>query len=333
MSKKIGLHLGLIKIVTIIFLSVFTLATAAMALDYPTKPIQLIVPNPPGGINDTVARILGPKVSSILGQQVIIVNKPGGTGSVGTKFVAGAKPDGYTMLTSPPGIVLLPLLNPGVGFNLDDFAPICNPVVNIMFLVVKADAPWKTLGDFIKEAKSNPGKLTLADSGYGSLNHFKAERLKLEIGVDIVLVHMTGEAPALTAVLGGHVNACLPSKLISTPHLKAGTLRALCVMNTERLKDFPDIPCSKELGFFKDIGPGWYGFFFPAKTPREIVEKVAKAFETAMKDKEILINIEQIGLIEKCLILEDATRFFEDEVKRNKDLAIKIKAMEKGTTN
>ena len=321
----------LIRILPLVVFLILALITIAAALDYPTKPIQLIVPNPPGGINDTVARILGPKLELILGQPVIIVNKSGGSGSIGTKFVAEAKPDGYTMLTSPPGIVFMPMINPGIGFSLKDFAAICNPVVSNSFFVVKADSPWKTPGDFIKDAKKNPGKLTFATYGYGTSNHFSVETFKSEAGADIVVVHMTGEAPAITALLGGHVNAVIASKLVSTPHLKAGTLRALCVMHTERLKDFPDIPCSKELGYPKNIAMGWYGFFFPAKTPKEIVEKVAKAFETAMKDKEVVKNIEGIGLIEKCVILEDASKFFEDQAKRNENLAIRIKAMERGT--
>ncbi|MDI7259865.1 MAG: tripartite tricarboxylate transporter substrate binding protein [Thermodesulfobacteriota bacterium] len=318
----------LMKTISLIFCLMLALTTMAIALDYPTKTIQIIVPYPPGGTNDITARILDTKLASLLGQSVIVVNKPGGGGAVGIKFASTAKPDGYTILTSPPGIVMIPILTPGIGFKLEDFIPIGLAVSIPSVITVKADAAWKTLSDLIQDAKRNPGKLTYSTAGPGTTPHFAGELLKIEIGTDIVHVPMGGEAPAVTGILGGHVNLTFVSLGAVSEHLKAGTLRALALMYPMRIKDFPDIPTTKELGYPKLMTTAWHGYFFPAKTPKEIVVKVAKAFETALKDKEVIGRIEKAGMLVEGMILEEANKFFQDEEKKWSEVAKKAKMVE-----
>jgi tripartite-type tricarboxylate transporter receptor subunit TctC len=324
--KKIIVSFFLVSvIISLAFLFMGVLPTPASALDYPTKPIQLIVPNPPGGTNDIVARVLAPKLASVLGQAVPIVNKVGGGGAVGIKYASTSKPDGYTFLTSPPAIVLVPILDPGIGYKLADFSPVGLAVSSIFLIVVKGDSPWQTLDDLVKDAKKTPGKLTYSSAGQGTLFHFAGELFKVQTGTDVVHVPMPGEAGALTGMLGGHVDMSVLSKTLAAPHLKSGTLRALAVMDQKRLSDFPNIPTSGELGYPRMLATGWHGYFFPAKTPKVIVEKVARVFDAAFKDKEVIANIDKTGMIVQNLILGEATKFFNDEEKKWSEVGKKIK--------
>jgi tripartite-type tricarboxylate transporter receptor subunit TctC len=328
MTMRKTVIVNLIKTISLIFCLIFVLTTMAIALDYPTKTVQIIVPYPPGGTNDMTARILDTKLGSILGQPVIIVNKPGGGGAVGIKFASTAKPDGYTVLTSPPGIVMIPILNPGIGFKLDDFTPIGVAVSLPSAITVKADAPWKTLEELVKDARKNPGKFTYSTAGPGTTPHFAGELFKVETGSDIIHVPMGGEAPAVTGLLGGHVDMTFVGLGAVSAHLKAGTLRALALMYPRRIKDFPDIPPTKELGYPNLMTTIWHGYFFPAKTPKEIVKKVAKAFETALKDKEVINKIEKTGMLVEGLILDEANKFFQNEEKKWSEVAKKAKMVE-----
>jgi len=319
----------IIKVLSLISFLFLVWTAGAMALDYPNKPIQIIVPAPPGGTCDITARILGPKLSSILGQPVIIINKPGGGGALGAKLFASAtEPDGYTVLTHWTAIVLIPILKPGIGFKMEDFTAIAQPVSTIYMIAVKADSPWKTLEDLIKDAKKNPGKFTYSTGGVGSGYHFTGEHFKIETGTDIVHVPMEGDAIAVTAALGGHVNMTISGLGSLIAYLKAGTMRVLANMYHERIKDFPDVPTIKELGFPSLTTHGWFGYFLPAKTPREIVGKLGRAFETAVKDKDVIDKIDKSGMVAQGLILGEATKFFQNEDNRWRIVAKKGKMVE-----
>jgi tripartite-type tricarboxylate transporter receptor subunit TctC len=296
-----------------------------MALDFPTKPIQVIVPYSAGGTNDLITRVMDKKLAAILGQPIIVLNKTGGGGAVGMKFAAAAKPDGYTVLSSPPGVVLKPILNPNIGFSLSDFTPICQAVASIWVITVKADSPWKTLNDLIQDARKNPGKFTYATSGPGSGFNFVGELFKVETKTDILHLPMGGEAEAVTGVLGGHASMTYSTMGSVAQHIKAGTLRALAVVYSRRLKQFPEIPCTKELGYPELINTSWNGFFVPAKTDKEIVKKLAKAFDSVLKDEEVISNMEKIEMIVENLILADAVKFFQGEEKKWKEVAKEAK--------
>ncbi len=307
----------------------FAFTTQASALDYPAKTVQIIVPYPPGGSSDITARILSVKLASILGQSVIVENKPGGGGAVGIKTASIAKPDGYTIMTSPPGLVMIPILQPGIGFKLDDFIPLCVAVSAPSVVAVKADTPWKTLGDLVKEAQKSPGKLTYSSAGPGTTPHFAGELFKLRTGTDIIHVPMGGEAPAVVGTLGGHVSMTFANLGGVNAQLKAGTLRALALMYHKKITDFPNVPTTKELGYAGLTTSAWHGYFLPAKTPKEIVEKLARAFDTALKDKEVISKIEKAGMLAEGLILEEAGNFFQDENKKWSEVAKTAKMVEK----
>jgi tripartite-type tricarboxylate transporter receptor subunit TctC len=214
-------------------------AAIASAAEYPTKTIQIINPFPPGAVTDIVARIAAPKLSTLLGQQVIIVNKSGGGGAVGIQAARDAAPDGYTILITPPPILLIPLVNKNSGFTMKDFTPLVLATSSPNTTVVKADAPWKTLEDFIAEAKKNPGALTYGSAGPGTTPHFIGELVKLKTKIDLTHVPLGSESAAATAVLGGHVNIAFLTLGTTRSHIEAGTMRALAVASNRRLKDFP----------------------------------------------------------------------------------------------
>jgi tripartite-type tricarboxylate transporter receptor subunit TctC len=319
-----------IKAMTLIFSLIMALTTVAMAADYPTKPIQVTVPYPPGGLTDLIPRILEAKLASTLGQPIIVVNKPGGGGVVGIKLAATAKPDGYTILTVPPSIVMIPILKPDIGFKMENFIPIGLAASTPNVISVKADAPWKTLNDLIQDVKKNPGKFTYSTAGHGTTPHFAGELFNLITGGNTIHVPMGGEGPATVGLLGGHVDITYVGLGVVSSHLKAGTLRALAMMCDKRIKDFPSVPTTKELGYPKLMTTSWQGQFFPAKTPKEIVMKVAKAFETALKDKEVISKIEKTGMLVEGLNQEEAKKFFQDEAVKWSEVAKMARMVEKG---
>jgi len=292
------------------------LIPAANGAEYPTKPIQLINPFPPGAVTDIVARILNPKMSAALGQQVVIVNKSGGGGAVGIQAARDAAPDGYTILVTPPPIVLIPLMNKNSGFSLKDFAPISIATSSPNTTVVKGDAPWKTFEELIADAKKNPGQLTYGSAGPGTTPHFIGELVKLKTKIDMTHVPLGSESAAATAVLGGHVNVAFLTLGTTRSHIEAGTMRALAVASNRRLKDFPNLPTTVEKGFPELNLKIWVGFFAPAKTPPAIVRRLTGVLNDALKDAEVAAGIEKAqALVENLGPAETAKFLAEEEYK------------------
>ena len=229
-------------------LLVFSSAASVSWAQYPTKTVQIINPFPPGAVTDIVARILVPKMSAALGQSVVIVNKAGGGGAVGIQAAKDAAPDGYTILVTPPPIALIPIVNKNSGFTLKDFTPLALATSSPNTTVVKSDAPWKSLEEFIADAKKNPGQLTYGSAGPGTTPHFIGELVKLKTAIDMTHVPLGSESAAATAVLGGHVNIAFLTLGTTRSHIEAGTMRALAVASNRRLKDFPNVPTTVEKG-------------------------------------------------------------------------------------
>lgn len=318
---------GLILLFSLTLLFIIGFLNVSGAAEYPTKPIQVIAAFPPGGGSDIAARIISPKISALIGQPVVVVNKTGGGGVMGTYAVLAAPPDGYTILVHSPPMILAPLIYKDVTFNLlRDFAMVNLAVTTPNILVVKKDSPWLTLEELIVEAKKNPGKLTCSVAGYGSSHHFAAELFKMETGIDITSVPMDGAGPAVTAVLGGHINITIPELGAVHKYMQVGSLRALAVMANKRLKDFPDVPTAAEKGFPSLISVTYQGFAVPAKTPREIVERLEKVFKEAINDREIIELFEKTGWVVENLGSKGATEFLakEQQVKSEVAKAAKI---------
>jgi len=296
-------------------------APGTEAADYPTKTIQIINPFPPGAVTDIVARIVAPKMSAILGQQLIVVNKPGGGGAVGIQAAKDAAPDGYTILVTPPPIVLIPIVNKNSGFAMKDFVPLTLATSSPNTTVVKGDAPWKSLEDVIAEAKKNPGQLTYGSAGPGTTPHFIGELVKLKTKIDMTHVPLGSESAAATAVLGGHVNIAFLTLGTTRSHIEGGTMRALAVASNRRLKDFPNVPTTVEKGFPELNLKIWVGFFAPAKAPPATVKRLAGAIGEALKDPEVGALIEKAQALVENLGPQEAAKFLAEEERKWSEVA------------
>jgi tripartite-type tricarboxylate transporter receptor subunit TctC len=293
----------------------------AAAAEFPAKTIQIINPFPPGAVTDIVARILAPKMSAFLGQQVVVVNKAGGGGAVGIQAARDAAPDGYTILVTPPPIVLIPIVNKSSSFTLKDFTPLALATSSPNTTVVRADAPWKSLEDLLSAAKKSPGQLTYGSAGPGTTPHFIGELVKLKTRIDMTHVPLGSESAAATAVLGGHVHVAFLTLGTTRSHIEAGTMRALAVASNRRLKDFPDVPTTVDKGFSELNLKIWVGFFTPAKTPGEVVKRLAAAINGSLKDAEIAGQIEKAQALVENLGPGETAKFLLEEERKWSEVA------------
>ena len=275
-----------------LFLTVLVLAIAhgfsvAFAQDYPSRPITLIVPFPPGGVADNVARPVAQALSKQLGQTVIIENKQGAGGGIGMAFVAKAKPDGYTLLLALSSISVIPEADKVLGrapmFQLDQLLPIARFTADPVVLAVRAESSWKSYAEFIAFAKANPKKLNYGSSGnYGTM-HVPMEMLAANAGVTLTHVPFTGAAPAVTALLGGTLDAVASGPSTVVQHVKAGKLRVLANWGPERHPALPDVPTLRELGMATEYAQ-WSGLFAPAGTPEPVLNALRKAAREVQDD-------------------------------------------------
>ena len=277
--------------------SIVSLAVcAAASAQYPDKAITMIVPFPPGGVADTVARPVAEAMGRNLKQSVVIENKPGAGGGIGMAQAAKAKPDGYTILMSLASLTVLPEADKILGrppmYQIDQLLPIARFTADPTVFVVRADAPWKTLADFIADAKANPGKYTYGSSGnYGTM-HVPMEMFAGAAGVKLTHVPYTGAGPAIVGLLGGQVDALATGPASIVQHIKGGKVRALAQWGNERLVALPDVPSLKESGTNVEYAQ-WSGLFVPAGTPDPVVQRLREAARAAGNDdrvKQVLLN-------------------------------------------
>ena len=271
-----------------LFLALLALGCGvAFAQDYPSRPITLIVPFPPGGVADNVARPVAQALSKQLGQTVIIENKQGAGGGIGMAFVAKAKPDGYTLLLALSSISVIPEADKVLGrapmFQLDQLLPIARFTADPVVLAVRAESPWKTYAEFVAFAKANPKKLNYGSSGnYGTM-HVPMEMLASSAGITLTHVPFTGAAPAVTALLGGTLDAVATGPSTVVQHVKAGKLRVLANWGSERHPALPDVPTLRELGVPTEYAQ-WSGLFAPASTPEPVLNALRKAAREVQDD-------------------------------------------------
>lgn len=296
----------------------FSLVQAA---EYPTKTVQIVNPFPPGAVTDIIARLITDKVSAALGQPVVVMNKTGGGGAVGIKAVKDAPADGYTILIAPPPVALIPLARKGIGFELGDFTPLNFLGRTPAVMIVKADSPWKTVEDFIAEAKKKPGQLTFGTPGSGTSGHFAMELFKKETGIDLIHVPLGGEAPVATGVLGGNIHTSIIGLGTARPHLEAGGLRALVTATQKRIKELPTVPTTFEKGLPAVEASPWFVFFVRANTPPAIVNRLAKVLSETFADKETAAKIEKAGVSVENIGPEETKKFLADEHKRWSEVA------------
>jgi tripartite-type tricarboxylate transporter receptor subunit TctC len=254
---------------------------------YPSKIIRIIVPTSPGGGNDAMARIVASKLQERWKSAVIVENKAGANGAIASEFVARAAPDGYTILF---GYIATHGINPGLSKvpydPVKDFVPIAEIAEAQGVLVVNPKVEAKTVKELIALAKAKPGTMSYASAGNGTAPHIAGELLKQQAGVDILHVPYKGSGPAMTDTLAGTTQIMFPSLVAAAPHIKSGKLRALAVTGSKRSALFPQLPTVAESGVAGFEITQWYGFFAPAKTPKDIVDKLNKEIVAIMKDPD-----------------------------------------------
>jgi len=263
--------------------------TFAAAQPYPNRPIRIVAPFPAGGGLDLVSRALGQRLSATLGQSIIIDNRAGADGMIGTEQVARATPDGYTLLISSTGpMVINPALNLKMPYDtLRDFAPITLVVVQPLCLVVHPSLPVKSVKELVALAKARPGQLNYGSGGIGNGAHLAGELFKTATGTDIVHIPYKGAAPAVVDLLAGQVHMMLNSIPVLLPHIRAAKLRALAVGNRSRMAILPEVPTMHEAGVAKFDANSWYGFFAPAGTPKEIVSRLNAESAKILRGQEM----------------------------------------------
>ena len=275
----------------------FQPASDAAAQNYPTRPIMLVVPYSAGGGNDVVARVVAERMSRSLGQQIVIENRGGAGGTIATRQVAKAAPDGYTLGIGGTGTLAIdPTLYPNPGYDpRKDFAPVGLIATSALVIVVHPSLPVHSVGDLIALARADPGRLTFASAGSGSGIHLAAELFAGMTGIKLTHVPYKGSAPALTDLLGGHVAIYFSSLPPAIGNVRDGKLRALAVTGATRSSAFPDLPTVAEAGV-----PGYeavlhYGIIAPAGTPRPIVERLNEALRAALATEEVRRRLIQEG--------------------------------------
>jgi tripartite-type tricarboxylate transporter receptor subunit TctC len=280
----------------LVFISCVNAAAAATA--YPARPVRIVDPFPPGGPSDIVGRVLSQRFSEVIGQTVVIDNRGGAAGVLGTDIVAKAAPDGYTLLLGPSGaLTIQPTLNPKLPYNVQrDFAPIGQLTTGPQVIAVNPSVPAKTIQELISLARARPGQLNFASGGAGTANHLAAEVLKLAAGIDMVHVPYKGTGPALTAVIGGETQLIVSSLLPALGPVKSGKLRALAVTSAQRSMALPEVPTAAESGLPAFETSSWHGLLAPSKTPRAIVTQLHDAMVKALNLPDVRERLTSQGL-------------------------------------
>src|SRR3954468_23267109 len=279
-----------------------TVAFSAVAADFPTKPVRLIVPYPPGGGNDTISRLLAPKFTESTGQQLIIDNRPGAGTTIGTALAARAVADGYTIVMSSVAThAMAPQLYANPGYDaLKDFSAVTLLATTPMLLTVSAGLPYKTLQDVIAAAKASPGKLSYASGGNGTPPHLAAAIFTEKTGIQMVHVPYKGSGPALVDVMAGQIAMIIDTAASVTPHIRSGKLRGIAITGKKRWPDLPEVLTFAEGGMPDYDSSSWYAIHAPAGTPKDVVAKLNAELARIVKLPDVnerlrLMSAEAVG--------------------------------------
>jgi tripartite-type tricarboxylate transporter receptor subunit TctC len=294
------------------FAAALGVACGAGAQSYPSRPVRIIIPFPPGNTMDIMARLVGPKLTERLGQNVIVDNRAGASGQLGLELAARAAPDGYTLVGGQGGnLVVAPHTYRKIAYDpIKDFAPIALSTTNFLALVVHPSVPFKSTKDLIAYAKANPGKLSFASNGEGGFPHMTIELLRVMGGFTYLHVPYKGSAQIATELIGGHVDAAIDGYTGLAPHVRSGRLRLLAITNPTRVPQLPDVPAIAETLPGYD-SRGWFGFLAPAGTPREIVAQLNQEINRAMNLPDVREKMVAAGLI----VVTEPPEFFADTIK------------------
>ena len=296
------------KKITSLVLAIASLMAAPLvgaqsaAQSFPNKPIRFVVPFPPGGGNDILARALAPKMSEILGQQVVVDNRAGAGGNIGADFVAKSPADGYNIVIASNQVTMNPWIYSKLPFDIaKDFSPIAQIASVPMLLAIHPEVPAKNLQEFIALTKAKPGSLNYSTPGLGTPQHIAFEVFNFDAGVKVTHVPYKGTSPSIVDLIGGQVQATIGTMASLEQHVKTGKVRAIAVSTPQRSPTMPDVPTIEEGGLKGYNVPLWYSVLAPANTPKEIVAKISASIRDALKDPQTKAQLERQGFVESYL--------------------------------
>ncbi len=296
--------------------------------DYPNKPITLVVPFPPGGVTDIAGREVARNLTKYLNQAVVVENKAGAGGNIGTQYLATSKPDGYTLgLLTVSAMSIAPHVTKNLGFNpSQDFTPITNVIITEGAIVANAATPFSTVKEFVAYAKANPGKVSYASVGNGSIPHLTAEMFAQRAGISLLHVPYKGTGPALQDLLANQINLSFESSVgTSFNNVTAGRLKVLAITGAKRSAVVPDVPTVAESGFPGFSAQGWFGLFGPANLPPKILETLNKAVTDALREPEVIARFEKLGVQPDPQAPAAFAKFLEIESAKWGDVAKSLK--------
>jgi len=272
-------------------------AASADAQDYPDRPVKIIVPTPPGGPVDVIARLTANSLQNSLGKGFVVENRAGAGNTIGSKDAAEAAPDGYTLLySSASGLVIAPLLHPDAGYDpLKSYDPVALVGESSNILVVNPSVPANTVQELVAYAKASPGKVNFSSGGIGVLPHLIGEMFKARAGIDIVHVPYKGGGPSINDVVAGNVQMTFEGTSVLLPLIESGRLRALAVTTPKRIPQLPDVPTMVESGFPNFVSTSWTGLLAPAHTPRPVIAKLNAAINEGLKTPELKTALERLS--------------------------------------
>ena len=295
------------------------------AQPYPTHPIQLVISAGPGDASDITARFLVDELNKILNVPVVPINKPGAASTLATDFVIKSKKDGYTLLYgNTSGTVYAKATNPeNVPYDpTKDLEPLGLHVSFPTVISLQADAPWKNFSEVIEYARKNPGKFRCGTPGVGSINHFQLEIIKSLAGVDITMVPFKGAMPAVTALLGGHIESAFVALTLVRSHYESGKLKGILL--DQKVPDFPNIPTLLQVGYKRNLPLTWFALFAPAGVTEDVKKVLIPAIEKAIKNPELEVKIQKLGFITQYKSPADLKNLIVSDYEEARSIAIKI---------
>ena len=301
-------------------------AAASTADNYPSRPIRLIAPFASGGTLDVMVRLVADKLGQGLGANVVVDNRPGANGIVGTEMVARANPDGYTALLTTGSFTSNVAVYRKLPYDAQrDFAPVTEIARSYgLILVVHPDVPARSVKELIALAKANPGKLTFASSGTGNLTHLTGEYLKFAAGIDITHVAYKGSAPAMNDVLGKRIDMTFVSTVFVQPFIKAGRVQPIALTGATRTPVLSDVPTFRESGFPDFDMTGWYGLWFTGGTPRTIVNRAQAEVAKFINQAEAKKRLDELGLVAVGSTPEQFAKFIADDIALNRNIVTRV---------
>jgi tripartite-type tricarboxylate transporter receptor subunit TctC len=277
-------------------LTLAPLAMPALAQDWPSRPVRCIVPYPPGGPTDLVGRVVAQRAQRELGQPLVVENKPGASGTIGSAEVARAAPDGQVFLVNASAHVIIPHLNRNLPYDaLNDFTPVTNMAMVPLVALVNPRLPVRSLRELADHAKANPGKVSYASSSIGGAQHLAGEMFKQIAGVDMVHIPYRGAGPAIQDLIAGNVQVMFDSVPAGAGAVRDGLLRPLAALNARRVAIYPELPNAAEAGFPDLVISTWYGFWAPPRTPMAIVGRMQQAVAASMQDSDVKARMATLG--------------------------------------